>query len=160
MYVSYRAVEAKAAPFNQYNVMTTSAYEKGRRQRASVVKEVCPRYVRISQPTIARADQSTRTLLRQGLGDSTALPSNVIRGPTSSRHKLGHGYFHPTEKVHVSEISLIESDTREGQLRGVERILCDFLNGLGIPSWQFQVEVFIPFVCFLFVHACIHLLVL
>ena len=158
MCVSYRVVESKAAPFNKYTAMTNSAYEKGRKQRARVVKEVCSSYVRVSQPTIARADQSTRTLLRKGLGDSTALPSNVIRGPTRSRHKIGRGYFHPSEKVHVSEISPIESMTREGQISGVQRLLREFITSLGIPAWQFEVEVFM-FVCVIFI-ACMRLLVL
>jgi hypothetical protein len=136
-----QTVESELAPLLYGTYQTDAAYDQACQLRKAVVRTVCPVDRRVQPLTLKSTVQAAKNLLSLRLGPTSSLPTRIVYAPSASRHKIGKGYFHSSEKIHCSNIPPMEgAATTALQLLAITNVITQLLTNYGINRLLFEVE--------------------
>jgi hypothetical protein len=138
-----RLVEDATSPHSIYTHRSDHAFNQTKRARDKANKEHFRKGKRPKTPNARRARENACQLIRKQLGTNTAaLPASIIKAPTRKRHKIAEGWFHPSEKLHISQIRAVPGGpaTIPEAKRRIVTVITNKLQLAGLQHWQFQVE--------------------
>jgi hypothetical protein len=138
-----RLVEQEVSAHSILHHRSNSAFNQTKRAKDKAYKEHFRKGKRPKTPSALTARENARQLIRKHLGKNTAaLPAVVITAPTRKRHKIAEGWFHPSEKLHISQIRALLGGpaTIPEAKRRIVTVINNKLQLAGLQQWQFKVE--------------------